>query len=215
MIMATWICFLITCVLAYCIGSISTGILVSRAMHGPDLRTVGSKNTGATNVQRTMGWKPGLITFFGDSLKAVLACWLGQLITGSHLGALAAGLFVVLGHNWPVFYRFKGGKGVASSCGVMLFCFPLQALICFAAGILIIALTHYVSLASMSLLTLYAVLVSLNWPAPGAGGDWRIIVWAVFLAVMCLARHHANIDRLIHGRENRISFGKKKDSAGK
>ena len=106
-------------------------------------------------------------------------------------------------------------SGVASSCGVMLFCFPLQALICFVAGILIIALTHYVSLASMSLLTLYAVLVSLNWPAPGAGGDWRIIVWAVFLAVMCLARHHANIDRLIHGRENRISFGKKKDSAGK
>ena len=129
--------------IAYCLGSISTGILVSRFTHGPDLRTVGSGNTGATNVQRTMGWKYGLITFAGDSLKAVIACWLAQLITGSPVCARFCGLLVIIGHNWPVFFQFKGGKGVASSCGVMLFCFPLPALICFVLTIGLIAVSQY------------------------------------------------------------------------
>ena len=198
--MSGWILYLIAGVLAYCLGSISTGILVSKAMNGPDLHTVGSRNTGATNVQRTMGWKPGLITFAGDSLKAVLACWLGQLITGTHAGALVAGILVVVGHNWPVFFRFKGGKGVASSCGVMLYCFPTPALISFAVGFLAILITRYVSLGSMSLLTVYAILVSV-WKS---NGDWRIILWAVLLAAMGILRHHANIGRLIHGTKNKI-----------
>jgi len=201
--MERWMLYLAAAVIAYCLGSVSTGILVSRMMHGPDLRTVGSKNTGATNVQRTMGWGPGLLTFAGDSLKAVLACWIGQLITGSHMGALFCGVFVVIGHNWPVFFKFKGGKGVASSCGVMLFCFPWPALISFAVGILIIMLTKYVSLGSMSLLTLYAILVSVFY----SQGDIRIILWAFLLAVLCLIRHHANIKRLLQGQENKL--GKK------
>ena len=205
--MSNWLLYLISGILAYCLGSISTGILVSRFKHGPDLRTVGSKNTGATNVQRTMGWGPGLITFLGDSLKAVLACFLGQLITGSHMGALFCGVLVVLGHNWPVFFGFKGGKGVASSCGVMLFCYPIPALICFVLGVLIILITKYVSLASMSLLVLYAILVSVLYSA----GDIWIILWACLLAILCLVRHHANIGRLMHGTENRL--GQKKNAA--
>ena len=122
---------IISCILAYLIGSLSGGIITSRLANGPDLHTVGSKSTGATNVQRTMGWKYGLITFFFDSLKGILACWIAELLTGDHLAALAAGLCCVIGHNWPVFFRFKGGKGVASSCGVMIVCFPVPALICF------------------------------------------------------------------------------------
>ena len=210
--MSRWILYLIAGVIAYCLGSISSGLLVSKFMHGPDLRSVGSKSTGATNVQRTMGWVPGLITFFGDSLKAVLACWLGQIITGSFYGALLGGVCVILGHNWPVFFGFRGGKGVASSCGVMLFCFPVPALICFAAGILVIALTKYVSLGSMTLITLYAVLVSFlfvggTWN-PGVA-DWRVIVWSFFLAGMCIIRHHANLSRLAHGKENKLNLHKK------
>ena len=108
-------CMIISCLIAYLLGSVSTGILVSKATHGPDLRRVGSGNTGASNVQRTMGWKYGLITFFGDAAKGLIACMLAQLITGSHFGAMLAGLFVILGHNWPVFFQFKGGKGVATS----------------------------------------------------------------------------------------------------
>ena len=195
-----WLTYLITCVIAYLLGCISTGTIVSRLMHGPDLRSVGSKNTGATNVQRTMGWGPGLITFAGDVVKALLACWIGHKLIGPDYGALWGGLWVIIGHNWPVFYKFSGGKGVASSCGVMLFCFPVPALICFAVAVLIILITKYVSLGSLSLITLYAILVS----AWSAGGNLWIILWAVFLAVLCIIRHRANIIRLIHGTENKL-----------
>ena len=198
--MPAFLSWFFACLLAYCLGSISTGILVSKCLHGPDLRTVGSNNTGATNVQRTMGWGPGLITFAGDSLKAVLACWLGQMITGSHLGALLCGLFVVIGHNWPVFFQFKGGKGVASSCGVMLYCFPVPALICFLLGFLVIAVTRYVSLGSLTLLFVYAIIVSFSC----AKGDLWIILWSVLLALLCFLRHRANIDRLLHGKERKL-----------
>lgn len=198
--MTGWTGFVVTAVLAYLLGSVSTGILVSKGFHGPDLRKVGSGNTGATNVQRTMGWVPGLLTFAGDALKAILACLLGQWITGSPMGALCAGLFVVIGHNWPVFFRFQGGKGVASSCGVMLICYPVPALICFGIGFLIIVLTKYVSLASLSLLTIYAVLVSVFY----SQGNLWVIGWACLLAAMCIVRHRANIRRLIAGKENKL-----------
>ena len=204
--MARWLLYLITAVLAYLLGSISTGILVSRFFHGPDLHTVGSGNTGATNVQRTMGWVPGLITFLGDSCKAILACWLGEMITGSHMGALFAGIFVVLGHNWPVFFGFRGGKGVASSCGVLLYCFPIPALISFALGAAVIAVTKFVSLGSLTVLTAYAILLSVFW----SHGDWRIICWAFLLAALVYLRHKENISRLIHGTENKL--GQKKAS---
>ena len=192
--------YLFAGLIAYGLGSISTGILVARFGHGPDLRKVGSGNTGATNVQRTMGWKWGLITFAGDSLKAVLACWLGQVITGSPAGARICALLVIIGHNWPAFFQFKGGKGVASSCGVMLFCYPLPALICFALTIALIAVCKYVSLGSITMLTLYALLVSCY----HSGGNIWIILWAASLAAFCVYRHKANIGRLIRGEENRL-----------
>ena len=192
--------FLVAGIIAYLLGSISTGILVSRAGHGPDLRKVGSKSTGASNVQRTMGWKWGLITFTGDFLKAVLACWIGKILIGNQMGTLFCGLAVVIGHNWPVFFQMKGGKGVASSCGVMLFCFPVPALICFIFTITLIAITKYISLGSMSMLTLYALLVSFFF----SGGDWRIIAWCIILAILCIYRHRANIQRLLKGEENKI-----------
>ena len=199
--------YLLSGIIAYLLGSISTGILVARASHGPDLYTVGSKSTGASNVQRTLGWKAGLITFWGDALKAVLACLIGLWLTGSQKGAMAAGLLVVIGHNWPVFFRFKGGKGVACSCGVMIVCFPIPALICFALGVLIIWFTRYISVGSMSILTLYAVIVSIFY----SNGDWQIILWAVVLALMCIFRHRTNIQRLIQGNENRLGFKIKPD----
>ena len=192
--------FLVAGIIAYLFGSISTGILVSRAGHGPDLRKVGSKSTGASNVQRTMGWKWGLITFTGDFLKAVLACWIGKILIGNQMGTLFCGLAVVIGHNWPVFFQMKGGKGVASSCGVMLFCFPVPALICFIFTITLIAITKYISLGSMSMLTLYALLVSFFF----SGGDWRIIAWCIILAILCIYRHRANIQRLLKGEGNKI-----------
>ena len=165
--------------IAYLLGSISTGLLVAKIHHGPNLREVGSKNTGASNVLRTMGLKSGLITFDG---------------------AMLAGLMVILGHNWPVFFQFKGGKGVASSCGVMLVCFPIPALISYVVAISIIAATRFISLGSMCMLTAFAILGSVFF----SGGDPVVILWAVLLAALCILRHRTNIGRLIHGTENKL-----------
>lgn len=195
--------YILAAVIAYCLGSVSTGLLVAKYNNGPDLRSVGSKNTGATNVLRTMGWKYGLMTFSGDMIKAIAACLIGKWLTGTLYGTMLAGLSVIIGHNWPVFFGFKGGKGVASSCGVMLCCFPVPALICFAFTILIIWLFRYISVGSMSMLILYSLIVSLF----VSGGDPVIILWTVILAVLCLVRHRANIKRLLNHEENR--FGKK------
>lgn len=185
--------------IAYLLGSISTGLLVAKIHHGPNLREVGSKNTGASNVLRTMGLKSGLITFAGDCGKAALACGIGYWTLGQY-GAMLAGLMVILGHNWPVFFQFKGGKGVASSCGVMLVCFPIPALISYVVAISIIAATRFISLGSMCMLTAFAILVSVFF----SGGDPVVILWAVLLAALCILRHRTNIGRLIHGTENKL-----------
>lgn len=198
--MAKYLLYIISGILAYCLGSVSVGIIVSRIAKGPDLHTVGSKNTGASNVLRTMGWKYGLITFFGDCLKAILACLIGKWLIGDLYGVLFCGIMVILGHNWPVFFAFKGGKGVASSCGVMLICFPVPALIGYICAIAIIALTKYISLGSMCMLVIYAVTVSCCF----SGGDTVIILWSILLAIMCLIRHRTNIIRLVKGNENKF-----------
>ena len=201
--MMNWFNGLLIAVIAYLLGSFSTGLVWARIKNGPNLREVGSKSTGASNVLRTMGLKSGVITFVGDVLKALLACWIGQLL-GGHTGAMVAGLFVILGHNWPCFHGFKGGKGVASSCAVMLMTYPIPALISYIVAIAIIAVTRFISLGSMILLTLFAVLVIFT-----CGGDWFAIVWAIILAVLCVYRHRANIGRLISGTENKLGSKKK------
>ncbi|MBQ6398896.1 MAG: glycerol-3-phosphate 1-O-acyltransferase PlsY [Clostridia bacterium] len=190
----------VSCIVAYLIGSVSTGILVSRWFHGPDLRSVGSKNTGASNVQRTMGWKYGLITFVGDMLKGILSCAIAEWLTGDHLAALPAGLCAVIGHNWPVFFHFKGGKGVSTSTGVMLWCFPVPALISMGVTVIVIALTKWISLGSLALVTLYALLVSIFF----SGGNPWVIGWSILIALLCYIRHRANIRRLIAGTENKL-----------
>jgi len=197
--MTFYIKLIIACIIAYLLGSISGGIIISKIGKGPDLHTVGSKSTGASNVQRTMGWKYGLITFFIDAVKGVLSCLIARMICGSHMAALLAGLCCVIGHNWPVFFGFRGGKGVATTGGVMLFCYPVPALICIALTILVIALFRYISLGSMLLVVSFAGLSF--WFSQG---NACVIVWAFILMIMCVARHHANISRLIHGTENKL-----------
>ena len=196
--MSLWLRYVIVAVAAYLLGSFSTGLIVARATNHADLRTVGSRNTGASNALRTMGVRDGLITFFGDFIKAALACGLGWLLIGLY-GAMAAGLAVIIGHNWPVFFDFRGGKGVASSCAVMLVCFPVPALIAYAAGAVTIALTKYISLGSLVVLTVFAgIVIALH------THNTIIIIWSVLLALMCYIRHRANIARLIHGTEAKI-----------
>ena len=193
------ILYILTCIIGYLLGSVSGGIITSRLANGPDLHTVGSKSTGASNVQRTMGWKFGIITFLIDGLKGIIACLIAWLITGSHFASLLAGLFCVIGHNWPVFFHFRGGKGVATTGGVMLYCFPVPALICIALTVAVIALFRYISVGSMLLVTVFFILSFFF-----SGPNTCVIVWAFLLMVMCIARHHANMSRLIHGTENKL-----------
>lgn len=195
--------YVIIAIIAYLLGSISFGMIVAKLAGGPNLREVGSKNTGATNVLRVMGVKVGLTVFVLDILKALIACIIGRVWMGLN-GAMIAGLAVVLGHNWPCFFQFKGGKGVASTLAVMLMTFPIPACICYVVAIALIAATKYVSLGSITLAALFAVMViATNW------ANWLVIVWVLLIAGLLIWRHHANIGRLLSGTENKLGSKKK------
>lgn len=191
-------------VIAYLLGSVSTGLVVSKLFNGPNLREVGSKNTGTSNVLRTMGLKSGALTFFGDFGKALLATLLGRLIMGQD-GAMLAGVVAIIGHNWPAFFQFKGGKGVASSIGVMMGTFPLFGLISLVVMILVIAWKRYISLGSIVLVLLFALLLTFV-----QGSTLLTTLWGWSIAVVCIIRHRSNIERLRAGTESKVSLGSKK-----
>lgn len=195
----------------YLLGCISTGILVS-SRAGVNIRAVGSHNTGASNVLRVLGLKKGLITFVGDFLKATLACWLGSLLLPGAtfgvqgFGAMLGGLFAILGHNWPCFFGFKGGKGVACSAAVVFFVNPLWGIVSIAVCVAVIAITRYISLGSMIMLFCYMVLMcATHW------GQWVVCGFTALLLILVVVRHRANITRLLNGTENKI--GRKAEDA--
>ena len=198
-----YIAYIAIAVIAYLLGSISFGMIIAKLAGGPNLREVGSKNTGATNVLRVMGVKVGFTVFVLDILKALIACIIGRVWMGLN-GAMIAGLAVVLGHNWPCFFQFKGGKGVASTLSVMLMTFPIPAVICYIVAIGLIAATKFVSLGSITLAALFALLVIIT-----NFGSWLIALWVLAIAGLLIWRHHANIGRLLRGEENKLSFKKK------
>lgn len=195
-------------VLAYLIGSISTAIILSKA-HGTDIRTKGSGNAGATNALRTMGKKAGIIVTLGDCLKAVIAICLGLIIAnftienGHSAAVYIAGIGAVLGHNFPIYYGFKGGKGVLVSMVAILFADWKIGLIVIAVALVIMAVTRYVSLGSVigavSLFLLALVMRS---------ADTAYIIFAFVLAALAVFMHRGNIKRLIKGEENKLG-GKK------
>ncbi len=192
---------ILSAVLAYLLGSISTGILLSRK-EGLDIREEGSHNAGASNVLRVLGLRDGILTFVGDGLKAVLAVLVGRWIAGD-AGALIGGLCVVLGHNWPIFFGFVGGKGIACSTAVILMTFPLQGVVAVLLCVLVIYLTRYISLGSLTMLFVFMALLLFTAPFLWTGA------WSITLFALALWRHRENIKRLLNGTENKI--GKKID----
>lgn len=182
--------------IAYLLGSISTGILVSRNS-GHNLREEGSHNTGASNALRVLGIKGGALTFLGDFLKAFIAVMIGKAIGGLN-GGLIAGLCVVLGHNWPVFFGFKGGKGIACSAAVLTTLFPVQGWIAAALCLLVIYIWRYISVGSLTMLASFAVLILFTQPF------WPVAVWALVLLALGVYRHRSNLVRLKNGTENKI-----------
>ena len=188
--------YLLCALIAYLLGSISTGMLVSMRS-GHNLRTEGSHNTGASNALRVLGLKGGAIVFAGDVCKAAAAVLIGQALCG-HEGGLVAGLFVVLGHNWPVFFGFQGGKGIACSVAVLLLTFFWQGLTAALICLLVIYITRYISLGSMTMLLVFFLLLLFTEPI------WPAAVWAFVLLALGVYRHRGNIERLRSGTENKI-----------
>ncbi len=194
-----WIAVIIAC---YLLGNIEWGLIISRALK-TDIRKHGSGNTGTTNVTRTLGALPGLITLVGDTGKGVLASLFGLLLLGAQ-GAMVGGICAVIGHNWPVFFNFKGGKGVAATLGTALVVQPMLALPALVAGVGVIAFTRYVSLGSLIAVTIL-VLEALIFRF----GDWSFFAYALVLGAMIFYVHRGNIDRLRNRRENKLTFGKR------
>lgn len=194
--------YIAVAIAAYLIGNFSTGIVISKTISHMDIRAHGSGNAGATNMLRTLGWVPSLLTLAGDTLKSVLATLMGKWI-GGEAGMLLAGVCVIVGHNWPVFLGFRGGKGVATTLGFMLVTSPLTALILTVIELSIIALTRFVSLGSIIAAALYPVITAYLFT-----GNAHRIAAAVVVAALVLFSHRANIARLIKGNENRLDFRK-------
>ena len=187
-------------VLAYLLGAIPAGTWVAR-QRGVDLRTVGSGNSGATNVQRSLGWGPGLMVGVFDILKGALAVWLARRLGLPESVAAFCGLAAVLGHNFNAFRGFSGGKGVATSFGVMLIVDPTTSLATFVVAFAVMYLTRYVSAGSL-VGAICAFMVALALGRPW----WELLIVAVFLGLM-FYQHRANIGRLRAGTESR--FGQK------
>lgn len=190
--------------IAYLLGSINTSIIVSKIMIGDDIRNHGSGNAGATNTLRTVGKKGALLVVAGDILKTVAAILCGRFILDfSPNATYIAGLGTVLGHNFPLYFRFKGGKGIIVSTVAMLFADPLIGVIVTVLALGIMAISRYVSLGSVLGAVIFAIL-SIIFKIDNPD----FVVFALLLALLAIYMHKSNIARLISGTENKLNFKK-------
>lgn len=202
--------YIVIAVIAYLIGSINFSVIISKKMAGFDVREKGSGNAGSTNVLRTVGKKAAALTLICDILKGVVAILLAKVVgniwkdlDGALLVQLA-GIFSIIGHTFPIFFKFKGGKGVATSLGVLLITNWQIGLICLVFALVLMALTRMVSVGSIGAAILYPVLtifISQNYLVPGS-----YIISSIILAVLVVFNHRSNVKRLLTGTENKISF---------
>lgn len=197
--------WLVTMAAAYLLGSFSTSITVGKLFYRQDIRKVGSGNAGATNTLRNYGVKKALLVALGDTLKTVFAMLLARLILGK-TAMIYAGLVAVIGHIFPVYYRFKGGKGVMSAgAAILMYDWRIFFLV-IGLFILIVVTTRYVSLGSLICAVVFPISAALlHWPDKGN------VLACVAIALIVILKHHENIRRLIHGTESKI--GSKKAQA--
>ncbi len=205
------ICAILAIAIPYLLGSLNFGIILSKIFFHEDIRNYGSGNAGATNMLRTYGKGFAAITLTCDMLKAALAVLFGALMLNPMAyapidGIALASLFVILGHCFPCFYRFKGGKGVATFAMVILITRPLLFLILLFCFVVIVAGTKFISLGSMVCALLFPVFSHSLHTGPDAG--WFNLT-AVAIALLIVFMHRANIKRLLAGKESKISFSKK------
>ena len=190
---------MIIIVLSYLIGNFSSAYILGKVLKKTDIRAYGSGNAGATNALRVFGKKVGVVAFILDVLKGILAVYIGGRIMGDS-GKLIAAILVVLGHNWPIMLKFKGGKGIATSLGVLLSLHLPTAIVCVIIGLLVIIKTRYVSLGSIITACLVPIIGSvMNRPF-----NRSYFIVTLILGILAVFKHRSNIKRLIHGREFKL-----------
>ena len=186
-------------ILAYLLGSIPSGLIIGKVFYKTDIREHGSGNLGGTNTFRTLGVKAGLAVTVADILKGTLAASLPVLFGLDTINPLLAGVFAVIGHTYPVFAGFRGGKAVATSGGVLLFCAPLMFLTIFVVFFASLYITKFVSLSSM-LAGICAVIYA------AIDGDIPLLIAVTLLASFVIYRHRANIKRIMNKTEPKIKW---------
>lgn len=194
--------------IGYLLGSVNSSLVIGKLFYKKDVRNFGSGNAGATNTLRTLGKTAALSVVAGDILKGILACLIGRYLVGEtspgvYGGEYVAGLFAVIGHNWPVYFGFKGGKGVLTSLAVALMFSPLASLGCLVVFIIILAITRFVSLGSVICAVIFPIAAYIF------GGSIFTVLAGTILSLFIVFRHMPNIRRLISGNESKISFKSK------
>lgn len=189
----------LSAVIGYLLGSVNTAILLSRFFYHDDVRSEGSGNAGATNAGRSYGMLAGVLTLAGDLAKAIVSCAVGHALAGD-TGVALAGLFCLLGHCWPVFFHFHGGKGVAVSAGTLLYLDWRLFLIAVGLFAVVILLTRFVSLGSLAAVGTYPFFYY------AFHGPDIILAMTTLMCVLVVFQHRSNIGRLLKGTERKISF---------
>ena len=196
--------YILIAAIAYLLGNFATSYLVSRVAAKIDIRQYGSGNAGSTNVLRVLGAKPAAIAFLGDVLKGTVAVLIGRYLGGSY-GEIIAGIFVILGHDWPIVLNFKGGKGIATTIGLMLPIDPVMVLLILITGVIVITITRYVSLASILGMCIYPIAMIITQKPV------EYIIFSLILSAIAITKHRANIGRLIKGTESKLGLKPKSE----
>lgn len=208
--------YVIMAIIAYLIGSVNFSVIISKKMAGFDVREKGSGNAGTTNMLRSVGKKAAALTLILDILKGVLAIGIAILAANIEqesdpaIMVSIAGVLVVLGHTFPIFFGFKGGKGIATSLGVLLVINWQIGLICLVFALILMALTKMVSLGSIMAAILFPVLtifIADNYIVESIAENRLVyIVFGIVMAIIVVFNHRSNLKRILNGTENKLSF---------
>ena len=201
--------YILCAFVAYSLGSLNFGIIISKLIYHDDIRKYGSGNAGTTNMLRTYGKGAALGTIIGDALKVVVAVVIGNCLVGElFYGGYIAGFFAVLGHVYPVYYKFKGGKGVVASAITILMLDWRVFLVVLGVFIVVVAIWKYISLGSILSAAVYPM-ITYAAAVSGRGQGGLDVIFAFLLAAFVIFLHRTNIQRLCEGKENKLSFKKK------
>ncbi len=201
--------FLLCVLLPYLVGSINTAVVISRGIYGKDIRTEGSKNAGMTNMFRVFGKRAGVLTLIGDLLKAIISVLIGMVVLGNS-GGYVAGLFCILGHVFPIYFRFKGGKGVLVAAATVLCTNPAVFIFLIVIFAVVLLVGRMVSLASITAACFYPLVLNFySKSCLGLPPDVIALAFSIFAMVMILVFHRSNIVRIWNMEEHKIGSGGK------